>query len=71
MTFLRAFVCLLLFSFLSCSTGESEMEDKTDSVSTTTTESFETMPITNEYVYEITDRKTGKKKILSQEEYLN
>jgi len=47
------------------------MEDKTDSVSTTTTESFETMPITNEYVYEITDRKTGKKKILSQEEYLN
>ncbi|MFN3341878.1 MAG: hypothetical protein ACK40M_04230 [Flavobacteriales bacterium] len=71
MTFLRVFVCLLIFPFLSCSTGETEIEDITDTVSITTPESFEAMPITNEYVYEITDKKTGKKKLLSQEEYLN
>jgi hypothetical protein len=67
-------ILILLLSALMFSCGSAGDSDTSTSDSTSVdvpvTESTEAMPINNEYIYEITDKKTGKKKTLTQDEYL-
>lgn len=62
-------IVTLLVLYCSCGTEQQVQSTPGDS-SATQSENTESMPVNGDYIYEITDLKSGETRTLNQQEYL-